>query len=99
MQSAPGVDGDAPARVDDADLAHRGERVRGRARPSSAAAASSPRASRSSACGPCAGSTTDCVAVAPIPGRTQVHSEPTENQCDCTAAPSSPVSGSSATIE
>ena len=37
--------------------------------------------------------------MAPIPGRTQVHSEPTENQCDCTAAPSSPVSGSSATIE
>ena len=51
-------------------------------------------ASRSSACGPCAGSTTDCVATAPTPGRAQVHSEPTENQCDCTAAPSSPVSGS-----
>ena len=36
---------------------------------------------------------------APIPGRVQVQSEPTENQCDWTAAPSSPVSGSSATIE
>ena len=28
-----------------------------------------------------------------------MHSAPTENQCDCTAAPSSPVAGSSATIE
>ena len=34
-----------------------------------------------------------------VPGRAQVHSEPTANQCDCTAAPSSPVSGSRATIE
>ena len=45
------------------------------------------------------GSTTDWVATAPTPGRAQVHSEPTENQCDCTAAPSSPDSGSRATIE
>src|SRR3954470_20120007 len=54
---------------------------------------------RSSAFGPWAGSTTDCVATAPTPGRAQVHSEPTLNQCDCTAAPSSPVPGSRATIE
>ena len=65
----------------------------------SASAADSPRSSRSSAFGPCAGSTTDCVATAPTPGRAHVHSEPTLNQCDWTAAPSSPVSGSRATIE
>ena len=70
--------------------------------PSSAASASgaaSPAASRSSPCGPWPGSTTDCVATAPIPGRAQMQSEPTENQCECTAAPCSPVSGSKATIE
>ena len=39
------------------------------------------------------------VATAPIPARAHTHSEPTENQCDCTAPPSSPVSGSRATIE
>ena len=49
--------------------------------------------------GPYAGSTTDCVATAPIPGRAHTHREPTENQCDWTAPPSSPVSGSRATIE
>ena len=65
----------------------------------SASAAPEPSAMRSSAFGPYAGSTTDCVATAPTPGRAHVHSEPTENQCDCTAAPSSPVSGSRATIE
>jgi hypothetical protein len=64
-----------------------------------AASALAPAASRSSAFGPCAGSTTDCVATAPTPGRVHVQSEPTENQCDWTAAPSSPVSGSRATIE
>ena len=68
-------------------------------RPSSAAAAPAPAASRSSPCGPWAGSTTDCVATAPTPGRAQMHSEPTENQCECTAAPCSPVAGSKATIE
>ena len=67
--------------------------------PASAVAASSPAASRSSAAGPWAGSTTDWVATAPTPGRAHVQSEPTENQCDCTAAPTSPVAGSSATIE
>ena len=39
------------------------------------------------------------VATFPTPGRVQTHSEPTENQCDCTAAPTSPVRGSWATIE
>jgi methylated-DNA-protein-cysteine methyltransferase related protein len=39
------------------------------------------------------------VHTAPTPGRAQVTIDPTENQCDCTAAPSSPVSGSRATIE
>jgi hypothetical protein len=65
----------------------------------SACSALSPAWSRSSAFGPWAGSTTDCVATAPTPGRAQVQSEPTLNQCDWTAAPSSPVSGSRATIE
>ena len=65
----------------------------------SASSALSPRCSRSSARGPWAGSTTDCVATAPTPGHAQMQSEPTENQCDCTAAPSSPVAGSRATIE
>src|SRR4051794_2207866 len=41
----------------------------------------------------------DCVATAPTPGCAQVTIEPTENQCDWTAAPSSPVPGSRATIE
>ena len=41
----------------------------------------------------------DCVATAPTPARAQVTTEPTENQCDCTATPSSPVAGSRATIE
>ena len=68
----------------------RGERVARRSRrPPSGRA----RAARG------AGSTTDWVATAPTPGRAQMHSEPTENQCDCTAAPSSPVAGSRATIE
>ena len=39
------------------------------------------------------------MATAPTPARAHVHREPTENQCDWTAAPSSPVSGSRATIE
>ena len=92
MQSAPVCDGDAAARVDDR---------RPGARAASGSAASSaaerlparrrPPPSRSSAFGPCAGSTTDCVATAPTPGRAQAHSEPTENQCDWTATPSSPV--------
>jgi hypothetical protein len=34
-----------------------------------------------------------------MPGSAQITPEPTENQCDCTAAPSSPVSASRATIE
>ena len=92
------VDREPARRVDDADLAHGAQRVRGEQRFERSAAAS-PAASRSSACGPCAGSTTDCVATAPTPGRAQVQSEPTVNQCDCTAAPSSPVPGSRATIE
>jgi alkylated DNA nucleotide flippase Atl1 len=39
------------------------------------------------------------VQTAPTPGQAHVTIEPTENQCDCTAAPSSPVAGSRATIE
>ena len=73
-------------------------RRRRAARPARRAAAS-PAARRSSPCGPWAGSTTDCVATAPMPGRAQMQSEPTENQCECTAAPCSPVAGSKATIE
>ena len=41
----------------------------------------------------------DCVATAPTPASAQATFEPTENQCDCTATPNSPVSGSRATIE
>ena len=41
----------------------------------------------------------DCVATAPTPASAQGTVEPTENQCDCTATPSSPVSGSRATME
>ena len=41
----------------------------------------------------------DWVATAPTPGSAQITSAPTENQCDCTAAPSCPVSASRATIE
>ena len=43
----------------------------------SASAALSPASIRSSACGPCATSTTDWVATAPTPGRAQMQSEPT----------------------
>ena len=75
------------------------QRVGGEQRVERLLRAASPASSRSSAFGPCAGSTTDCVATAPTPGRAQVQSEPTLNQCDWTAAPSSPVSGSRATIE
>jgi methylated-DNA-protein-cysteine methyltransferase-like protein len=39
------------------------------------------------------------VHTAPTPGRAHVTIDPTENQWDWTAAPSSPVSGSRATIE
>ena len=53
----------------------------------------------SSAFGPWATSATDCVATAPTPGRAHDTTLPTENQCDCTATPSSPLAGSRATIE
>jgi hypothetical protein len=49
--------------------------------------------------GPYAGSTKDCVATAPTPGSAHATSEPTLNQCDCTATPMSPVAASRATIE
>ncbi len=39
------------------------------------------------------------VATAPAPGRAHVTTDPTENQCDCTATPISPVAGSRATME
>src|ERR1044072_8902365 len=41
----------------------------------------------------------DCVATAPMPASAQGTDEPTLNQCDCTATPICPVSGSRATIE
>src|SRR6188474_268255 len=49
--------------------------------------------------GPYDGSTKDCVATAPMPASAQATIGPTENQCDCTATPNSPVAGSRATIE
>src|SRR4051794_28617880 len=54
---------------------------------------------RSSSRGAQAGSTSDCVHTAPTPARALLTTDPTENQCDWTAAPSSPVCGSRATIE
>ena len=41
----------------------------------------------------------DCVATAPTPASAHGTWEPTENQCDWTATPSSPVAASRATIE
>src|SRR4029077_15136900 len=41
----------------------------------------------------------DCVATTPTPASPQITSAPTANQCDCTATPMSPVTGSRATIE
>src|SRR5947209_3335657 len=55
--------------------------------------------SRSSRCGPPPGTGTDCTATAPTPARTHGTTEPTENQCDWTATPSSSVSGSRARME
>jgi hypothetical protein len=49
--------------------------------------------------GPYAGSINDWVAMAPTPGSAQTTELPTENQCDCTATPISPVAESAATIE
>ena len=66
---------------------------------SSAARGGSPAASASSSRGPYAGSAIDCVATAPTPGRAQETIEPTENQCDWTATPISPLAASRATIE
>lgn len=67
--------------------------------PSRTTCAGAPAAIRSSARGPYAGSATDCVATAPAAGAAQETMEPTENQCEWTAEPSSPVSGWRATIE
>jgi hypothetical protein len=39
------------------------------------------------------------VATAPTPGSAHVTIDPTQNQCDCTATPSWPLSSSRATIE
>src|SRR4051812_15566877 len=55
--------------------------------------------SSSSTRGPPPGTGTDCVATAPSPARSHGTTEPTENQCDCTATPRSSVSGSRATME
>src|SRR2546430_8580375 len=64
-----------------------------------APAGSSPSARCCSAPGPCATCAIACVATAPTPGRAQHTTLPTENQCDCTATPSSPEGRSKATIE
>src|SRR4051812_3622378 len=64
-----------------------------------ASGADLPAAISASPFGPYDGSTNDCVATAPTPGSAHVTIEPTENQCDCTATPRSPVTGSRATIE
>ena len=93
------VRGGAAGAVHHADLPHAAPADPRRARRRAPLPRSPPRCSRSSARGPWAGSTTDWVATAPTPGHAQVQSEPTENQCDWTAAPSSPVAGSRATIE
>src|SRR3954452_21215143 len=55
--------------------------------------------SRSSTRGPPPGTGTDCVAAQPTPARSHGTTDPTENQCDCTATPRSSVSGSRATME
>ena len=98
MQPAPVWTATRPLGVDHADLAHRDERVAGE-HAAQAACGALARLQAVERVRPCAGSTTDCVATAPTPGRVHVQSEPTENQWDWTAAPSSPVSGSRATIE
>src|SRR5437660_3662258 len=49
--------------------------------------------------GPYAGSANACVATAPTPASAHVTTVPTENQCDCTATPRSPETGSRATME
>ncbi len=65
----------------------------------SASRAVSPAASAASTAGPVSGSGTDWTATAPTPACAKGTTEPTENQCDWTATPSSSVSGSRATIE
>src|SRR4051794_19791745 len=64
-------------------------------RASRAAISSSSASSRA----PPPGTGIDCVATAPTPARAHETTEPTENQCDWTATPSSPVAGSRATME
>src|SRR4051795_2980414 len=55
--------------------------------------------SASSTRGPPPGTGIDWVATAPVAGRSHGTTDPTENQCDWTATPSSSVSGSRATME
>ena len=66
---------------------------------SRASPAEAPDRIRSSACGPYEGWTLAWVATAPTPGSAHGTIGPTENQCDWTATPSSPVAGSRATTE
>src|SRR6185312_9982622 len=66
---------------------------------SRASPADAPDRIRSSAYGPYEGWTLAWVATAPTPGSAHGTIGPTENQCDWTATPSSPVAGSRATIE
>ena len=77
-------------------VAAAGSRATSRA---SASPGPAPAASSSSARGPYETSALAWVATAPTPGRAHGTIAPTENQCDWTATPSSPVSGSRATIE
>ena len=74
MQLVAGVDRYAPGGVDDPDLAHRRELVGLQQRRQRVGRCQPVGRSRSSPCGPCAISTTDCVATAPTPGRAQMHS-------------------------
>src|SRR5690242_7815632 len=64
-----------------------------------ASAGATPLFSSARPFGPYDGSANAWVAIAPTPGSAHVTRLPTENQCDCTATPRSPVTGSRATIE
>ena len=90
------MDGELTARIEDRDLAHVLQRVGGQEL-AERLRGGHPIGEAIERVGPSLGSTTDCVATAPTPARAHAHSEPTLNQCDWTATPSSPVAGSRAT--
>ena len=93
-----GVGRDAAGGVDHRHLARRAAGVLREQRLERLGALAPPSIS-SSPRGPYEISALAWVATAPTPGRAQGTIGPTENQCDCTATPSSPVAGSRATIE